>query len=265
MSTRLGKVLAFAILVVLAISSPGVGVQKDKEVYAEFKVAFDQLKAEVIVLERQVRALQEASDRNSGQMNTLITQIIDNVTAIRQAQSRVAEGSTSAISSVNGIGERVAATNQRIDRLSEQLAELKKLVENLPKLPTFTQITPGNPDQLFAAAYGDYSRGNYDLAISEFRQYVETYPASEMADNAQYWIGECFFARRQFNEAIAEFDKVTANFSKGDKVPAARLKKGMALAELGQTEAAKQEFTALMKLYPKSNEAALARQQIEER
>lgn len=265
MSTRFAKIFAFAVLTILAASSPGVSVQKDKEVYAEFKLAFDQLKAEVIVLERQLRALQEASDRNSGQMNTLITQIIDNVTAIRQAQSRVSEGSVSAINSVNGIGERVAATNQRIDRISEQMAELKKLVENLPKLPTFEKITPGNPDQLFAAAYGDYSRGNYDLAISEFRQYVETYPTSEMADNAQYWIGECYFARRQFNEAIQEFDKVGANFARGDKVPAARLKKGMALAELGQPDAARAEFNALIKLFPKSNEAALARQQMEEK
>lgn len=252
-------------MVIIATSTPVVSVQKDKEVYAEFKLAFDQLKAEVIVLERQLRTLQEASDRNSGQLNTLITQIIDNVTAIRQAQSRVAEGSTSAINSVNGIGERVSATNQRIDRMSEQLAELKKLIENMPKLPAFTQITPGNPDQLFAAAYADYSRGNYDLAISEFRMYVETYPTSEMADNAQYWIGECYYARRQFNEAIAEFDKVVANFSKGDKVPAARLKKGMAYAELGQHDLAKKEFDLIIRFHRHTTEAALARQQMEER
>jgi tol-pal system protein YbgF len=145
------------------------------------------------------------------------------------------------------------------------VAELKKLVENLPKLPTFTQITPGNPDQLFAAAYGDYSRGNYDLAISEFRQYVETYPASEMADNAQYWIGEALFAKRQFEDAIAEFDKVVTGYSKGDKVPAARLKKGLALLELGQADAAKTEFQTILKSFPRSNEAALARQQLGDR
>lgn len=252
-----------AFLFCAALSAPVASVQKDKE--TQMKLALDELKNEVIVLERQVRAMQETLDRNSGQMNALITQIIDNVSAIRQAQSRVAEGSMNALSEVNGIGERLSATNQRIDRLSEQTAELKKLLENLPKLPTFTQITPGNPDQLFAAAYGDYSRGNYDLAISEFRQYVETYPSSEMADNAQFWIGEAFFARRRFDEAIAEFDKVAQLFPKGDKIPAARFKKAMALSELGQGENARAEFQALIKLYPRSNEAALARQQLGER
>ena len=140
---------------------------------------------------------------------------------------------------------------------------MKKLVENLPKLPTFTQITPGNPDQLFAAAYGDYSRGNYDLAMSEFRQYVETYPSSEMADNAQYWIGECYYAKKLLNEAIAEFDKVSLLFPKGDKVPGARFKKGVTMIEQGQLDAGRAELTALIRLFPRSNEAVLARQQLE--
>lgn len=258
------KSITAALLGLLLLSSTGgngLADQKDRE--AQLKLSLDELKAEVIVLERQVRTMQETMDKNSGQLNTLVTQIVDNVNAIRQAQSRIAEGSSSAIQSVGGLSEQLGSTNQRIDRLSEQLAQVRKLVENLPKLPTFTSITPGNPDQLFAAAYGDFSRGNYDLAISEFRQYVETYPASEMADNAQYWIGECYYSKKLLNEAIAEFDKVSLLFPKGDKVPGARFKKGVALIELGQQEAGRAELTALIKLYPRSNEAVLAKQQLE--
>lgn len=258
------KFIVTAVLVLIFLASldtGGLADQKDRD--AQLKIALDELKAEVIVLERQVRSMQESSDKNSGQLNALITQIVDNVNAIRQAQSRSNEASSGAIQSVSGLGEQISSTNQRIDRVSEQLAQLRKLVENLPKLPTFTEITPGNPDQLFAAAYGDYSKGNYDLAIGEFRQYVETYPTSEMADNAQYWIGECYYGKKKFSEAIAEFDKVSLLFPKGDKVPGARFKKGMALIELGQTDAARAEFTALIRLYPRSNEAVLAKQQLE--
>jgi tol-pal system protein YbgF len=258
------KVIPSVLLALVLMSyfgGTGSASQKDREV--QLKLSLDELKAEVIVLERQVRTMQETIDKNSGQMNTLVTQIADNVNAIRQSQSRIAEGSSGAIQSVSGLGEQLSSTNQRIDRLSEQLAQLRKLVENLPKLPTFTQITPGNPDQLFAAAYGDYSRGNYDLAISEFRQYVETYPTSEMADNAQYWIGECYYSKKLLNEAVAEFDKVSLLFPKGDKVPGARFKKGVTLMEQGQLDAGRVELNALIKLYPRSNEAVLARQQLE--
>ncbi len=261
MSIKLVIAAALAVVLLSSIGSSAPADQKDRE--AQLKLALDELKAEVIVLERQVRTMQETMDKNSGQLNTLVTQIVDNVNAIRQAQSRIAEASNGAVQSVSGLSEQLSSTNQRIDRMSEQLAQVKKLVENLPKLPTFTSITPGNPDQLFAAAYGDYSKGNYDLAISEFRQYVETYPTSEMADNAQYWIGECYYGKKQLNEAVAEFDKVSILFPKGDKVPAARFKKGLTLIELGQPEAGRTELTALIKLYPRSNEAVLAKQQLE--
>lgn len=261
MSFKFLAVAALGLVLLSSMSGGALADQKDRD--AQLKLALDELKAEVIVLERQVRGMQETMDKNSGQLNTLVTQIVDNVNAIRQAQSRIAEASSSAIQSVSGLSEQLSSTNQRIDRMSEQLAQLRKLVENLPKLPTFTQITPGNPDQLFAAAYGDYSRGNYDLAIGEFRQYVETYPSSEMADNAQYWIGECYYSKKKFNEAIAEFDKVSLLFPKGDKVPGARFKKAMALLDLGQTDAGRTELQAIIKLYPRTNEAVLAKQQLE--
>lgn len=261
MSFKFIVAAVFVLLFLVPINGRGFADQKDRD--AQLKIALDELKAEVIVLERQVRSMQESSDKNSGQLNTLITQMVDNVNAIRQAQSRSNESSSSAIQSVSGLGEQINSTNQRIDRVSEQLAQLKKLVENLPKLPAFLEITPGNPDQLFAAAYSDYSRGNYDLAIGEFQSYVATYPASEMADNAQYWIGESYYGKKKFNEAIAEFDKVSLLFPKGDKIPAARFKKGMALIELGQADAARAEFTAITKLYPRSNEAVLAKQQLD--
>lgn len=255
------SVLAVLGVLFVLSSSAAVGVGDEKR-DRELKLALDELKNEVVLLERQVRSMQESMDRSGGQTSALILQISDNVSAIRQAQGRVAESAVNAIHEVTGIGERLSATNQRIDRLSEQLAQVKKLVEDLPKLPAFPEINPGNPDQLFAAAYGDYSRGNYDLSLSEFRQYVETYASSELADNAQYFIGEVFFAKGQFAEAVAEYDKVLTLFPKGDKVPAARLKKAMSLAKLGQTEAAQVEFQAIIKLFPRSPEANAARQYV---
>ena len=261
---RLRLAVVFILVMLLAPSSSTSAVGSDqKERDAMLKQSLDDLRAEVTILGRQVQAMQDGQTRNSGQLNTLVTQIIDTVSAIKQAQSRVSESSSSAITQVSGLGEQLSATNQRIDRLSEQVAEVKRLVENLPKLPTFTQITPGNPDQLFAAAYGDYSKGNYDLAMSEFRQYVEVYPTSEMADNAQYWIGECLAAKKQYPEALAELDKVGMLFPKGDKVPTARYKKALILKETGQPDLALVECQALSKLYPKSNEATLCKQQFQ--
>jgi TolA-binding protein len=84
-----------------------------------------------------------------------------------------------------------------------------------------------------------------------------------MADNAQYWIGECLAAKKQYSEAIAELDKVGVLFPKGDKVPTARYKKAMILKDnTDQPDLAMVEFQAIIKLFPRSNEATLAKQQM---
>jgi len=160
--------------------------------------------------------------------------------------------------------ERITASDQRIERLSEQFAQLRKVIEDIPKMPTFAQITPGTAEQLFAAAYSDYSRGNYELALSEFRQYVEIYPGSELADNAQFWIGEIFSAQKKMTEAADEFEKVKAVNEKGDKVALALYKRGLILFELGRKEAAVEQLLDVIGDYPNTNEAQMARQQLEQ-
>src|SRR6516225_5400081 len=99
--------------------------------------------------------MQQSMDRNSGQMSALITQISDTVNAIRSAQGRVNQGYESVLSAANATSEQVGSANQKIEKLSAQLEQLRHVVETLPKLPAFSEITPGNPDQLFAAGIAD--------------------------------------------------------------------------------------------------------------
>jgi tol-pal system protein YbgF len=162
------------------------------------------------------------------------------------------------------MGERITATNTRMERLSEQFAGLKKLIEDIPKSPTFTQLTPGNAEQLFAAAYSDYSRGNFDLALSEFKQYVETFPGSELADNAQYWIAEILVAQKKLPEAAVEFEKVKTLNPNGGKTSAALFKRAEILLDLSRKDDAIAQFHAIFKEYPKTREGELASQQLQQ-
>src|SRR5262249_61083637 len=98
------KWVAIGFLGVLITSTGASGLADQKE--AQLKLALDELKVEVIVLERQVRTMQETMDKNSGQLNTLVTQIVDNVSAIRQAQSRIAEVNARAIRSVMSLDDQ---------------------------------------------------------------------------------------------------------------------------------------------------------------
>jgi len=248
------------LLVTLAVAALAMGASggSDKE-KDQLKVAVDDLKNEVTILERQITTMQQSMDRNSGQMSALITQISDTVNAIRSAQSRVNQGYESVISTANATSEQIGSANQKIDKLSAQVEQLRHIVENMPKVPAFSQIMPGNPDQLFAAGIADYYRANYDLAMDEFKQFIDTYGSSQQACSAQFWIGECHSAKGKFSEAVASYDQVSATC---EKWPAAHYKKAKALQQLGQNEEARAELTLIIKKSPRSNEAELARRDL---
>ena len=235
-----------------------------KEKIDRMAVQLEEVKTELVLLQRQVQSMQDTFNKTTGELNTLIVQMSDNISAIRRAQSSVSTSSGDVVTQVSAMGERITATNQRMERLSEQFAQLKKVIEDIPKAPTFTSITPGNAEQLFAAAYSDYSRGNYDLALSEFKQYVEIYPTSELADNAQYWIGEILYAQKKLPEAAAAFEKVAVVNGRGDKTATALYKRGLILLEAEKKDEAIAQFQILMKDYSKTKEADLATQQIQQ-
>ena len=105
-------------------------------------------------------------------------------------------------------------------------------------------------------------RKDYRAAIARFKEFIKKHPQSEYADNAQYWIGESYYASREFDQAILEFDAVRRKYPKGDKVPAALLKQGFAFAELGDKVDARLILQDLIDRYPQSEEAAKAKQKL---
>lgn len=100
---------------------------------------------------------------------------------------------------------------------------------------------------------------DYRVAITRFRDFLKKYPKSKLANNAQYWIGECYYALRDFDQAIVEFDAVRSKYPQGEKVPAALLKQGYAFAELGEKVNARLILQELVEKYPQSREAAKAK------
>jgi tol-pal system protein YbgF len=117
-------------------------------------------------------------------------------------------------------------------------------------------------DQLYNTAYLDFTRGKYDVAISEFRRYLEAYPQSDNADNAQYWIGECFYSLGRLDSAEAGFRQVMVAFPRGNKVPAAEYKLGLVYLAQDRKPEATNQLRRVVKLYPGTNEAKLAQDRL---
>jgi tol-pal system protein YbgF len=144
------------------------------------------------------------------------------------------------------------------------------LITNLPR-PALPEPPPGGEiitagpkaEKLYAGALALYSGRDYQQASSKFKEFVAVYPDHKLAGNAQYWIGECLYSQKRFAEAAEEFGLVEKSYPASHKVPAALLKKGLALAELKRMPEARAAMQRIVELYGQSEEAAKAKEKLE--
>jgi len=154
----------------------------------------------------------------------------------------------------------------RLDDSHEQVSELKDAVRYRPAARVDSANASGSvtPRTLYDAAYQDLTRGNHGLALLGFQEMLTKFPDSELADNAQYWIGETYYAQKDFPAALREFEKAVATYPKGDKVPAALLKSGFCQIETGDKSGARETFKKLQERFPQTEEARLAGTKLQE-
>jgi tol-pal system protein YbgF len=100
------------------------------------------------------------------------------------------------------------------------------------------------------------------MALQGFRDFVQRFPSLELTDNARYGIGECFFAQSQFDSAAIAYASVDSLHTEGDKVPAALYKLALCNEKLGRPGAARKQLEVLVKRFPLSGEAQLARERL---
>jgi tol-pal system protein YbgF len=110
----------------------------------------------------------------------------------------------------------------------------------------------------YRAAVELVKSGNQTDAITGLRAFLRKFPRHDYADNAQYWLGEAFYAQKDYPHALGEFRNVIETYPRGNKVPDALLKVGYCYHALGQTEKARAVLEQVVNLYPKTEPAALA-------
>jgi tol-pal system protein YbgF len=108
-------------------------------------------------------------------------------------------------------------------------------------------------------AFQALEKRDYRVAITRLKEFLKKHPKSNLADNAQYWIGESHYGLREFDQAIIEFDAVRRRYPQGDKLPAALLKQGFAFAELGEKLNARLLLQEVVEKFPDTAEAGKAR------
>ena len=184
---------------------------------------------------------------------------------------------------VQGLSDNLEEIKSRLGKLNQQLVDLQNSVQSLdakisgsapastPASGTATPTAGGtaaspapSADTLYSNGLRDITSGKYDLARAEFQDYLKYYGDTDLASNAQYYLGEISYKQKQYGDAVAAYERVLTNYPKSFKLAPARLRKGMALIELGQKNNAVREFREVVRRYPGTEEDRQARAKLKE-
>jgi len=250
-------------------------------------------------LKKQFLELNSRISRNNDAITGVLQQIeeILKISLLLQSEQRsLKENQKNIPIQMQVLLEQLGDVSRQLSRLSEDMIELKNLSSQTPPSliegaeeeadgtspvkkdadvgqgdeeqsseDTQPLIKPNlSPREVYNMAHSDYLKGNYSLAIDGFKIYLEQFPDSPYADNALYWIGECYFSQREFHPAMDYFKQLVFDYPQGDKVPAAYLKRGISLIELDNHEEALSVFRLLISKFPLEEESRIAQEKIKE-
>jgi tol-pal system protein YbgF len=197
---------------------------------------------------------------------------------------------------VQGLSDNLEEIKSRLGKLNQQLVDLQNTVQSIDakisggggagatptasnpgsvsSQPSASSLPPAagavgggsapSADTLYSNGLRDITGGNYDLARKEFLDYLKFYGDTDLASNAQFYLGEIAYSQKNYEQAVAEYDHVLTNYPKSFKLAPAHLKKGMALVELGQKTAGVRELRDVVKRFPGTEEERRARAKLKE-
>jgi TolA-binding protein len=259
--------LVAALLLIIGAASPS----GEKELIIK-------LQGEILVLQRQTRDLQESFDKWQGQSTASIQKISENTEStareissiedtLKLVQSSNSSNLAGATVQLQKISEQLSRQGNSFSSISEQINTLKQELQNLgQKLESAekssTATSQSTPDEIYSIAYGQFTKGNYEAAITNFRTYIGAQGQGEMSDDAIFYIAESLFSLARYNEALREYDRILSEYQKGDKYTPSLLKKGITLLHLERRNEGVGVLKSVISQAPSSQEASQAKDEL---
>jgi tol-pal system protein YbgF len=278
MKTTLTLAFIVAKLVVAAPREAAAQNREHQQIAADIRMLHEQTQQLAITLAALTEALTEAL----ASMNARLDQAADATLKGFADQRLIIDGLGDDLRVVR---ERVDETNVRVSTLGQEVdalrATIPALLQGIPAggagavppganpgdpadtTPVVPSVAGISPTRMYETAFADYSAGQWSLAITGFEAFLRTFPRSEQADDAQFYVGETYFNQNLMPEAISAYNRVIDNYAGADAVRLAYYKRGLAHERLGQVEAARASWEQVVADYPASDAGRLAQQNLD--
>ncbi len=238
-------------------------VNLEQELQREIEKA-EKLEDNLATLRKKVDSLPKEvkSEKTSGNNQKAITNLLGEISSIKsqlnQLEGRIEEEGRKASEAMRTADDQV----HEVRTFSGRLSVLEKRIPVEENKPAGVNSPLVPPTEAYTLAYNDYLRGNYDLAIMSFKNYIEQYPNATSLPQALYWVGQSYYNKGTYADAVTYFEQIETKFPKHDMVPNAMLKRGISLIELSKLDLAKSVLKQIIERYPQSSEADLAKDKL---
>lgn len=268
---------AVALVAILVVAGPASAANKEhQQMMADIRM----LQEQTAMLRAQLSALTEA-------LRSVGSKLDEQASVSRKAFADQKLLVDTISGDLRVVREKVDDNNVRISTLSQELEAVRMALPQGGAAPAPTggeplapptggQPAPGgsqpaavappnvSPQRLYDTAWADYVGSQYNLAIAGFENYIRTFPRTEQAGDAQFFIGESYYQQGMFREAAAAYDRGISDYPNSKRIPDMYFKRGMAYNALGQTDRARESWEFVVKTYPNSDAGRLARQRLEQ-
>ncbi|MBN1829545.1 MAG: tol-pal system protein YbgF [Deltaproteobacteria bacterium] len=221
--------------------------------------------ADITLIRDDLRSIRGAAEQVDMRVRRL-----EGDTSVKKEMADIQKGLASLQKELHDLSGRLSYLERSLDIVGEGSASQRASVKSeKPTAPVQEPTEASSPrankpdkEQAYAEAYESFKEGKYGNARRKFEEFQTNFPENEYSDNAQFWIGECYYFEGQFEKAILEYEKVIKNFPKGNKVPSALLKQALAFKKLDDSDSAKLLLQRIIKEYPGTTSAKLARDRL---
>jgi len=232
----------------------------------------NKLTGNMMALQKTVQDMQANSGARLDTMSTQIQGISDNLQETLARMGKLNQQLTDAQNAIQGIDAKLASNAPPPTAGTPAGAPTAGQSPNgLPPIPGAPATTNNMPpaaapsaDLLYSNGLRDLNGKKYDLASQEFGDYLKFYNTTDLASNAQFYLGEIAFAQQQYDQAIDAYSKVINNYPKSFKIAPAHLKRALALINLGEKTSGVSELRMVVKSYPGTDEERRAKAKLQE-
>lgn len=220
----------------------------------------DEISEQINSLQQQLAAIRNGAIQSNSNAAQAIAQLQEMQAQFEALRDSIDTNKQFIQAQTDNLNVKLSDVDSRIAALEERLA-----IQGRQVTAAVSSVAPeaAKEAELYQTALNQINNSDFLKAIANLKTFKQKFPKSEYTAAAQYWLAECYFAMRDYEQAIKEFQIVLDKYPRSGKSAAVLLKQGYGFAALGMEDDAKVFFNTLINKYPSSKEAREAREWLE--